>query len=159
VTELTTHGRIVAFALAVIAAMLGAGCAGSMPAATPAASDATASPTAAATQGLNGTYRYTLTQEDAEKAKDPEANIPGEYPQTITITLKDGELDGGCFGNAGGTYTVTGDRIAFYSREYDEGATVTFSRDGDGSLHFSPVPPFDHGVAFQCFSKPWTKIE
>jgi TRAP-type C4-dicarboxylate transport system substrate-binding protein len=57
---------------------------------------------------LNGTYRMVLTRADAEKVGDPEAE---EFPLVETITLKDGELEGGCFGAYGGTYWAEDDRM------------------------------------------------
>jgi hypothetical protein len=104
---------------------------------------------------LNGTYRWELTQRDADKVGDPETN----YPHVNTITLKDGRLEGGCFGVDGGTYSVQGDRITFHSIEFDDDSTVTFSRDEQGNLDLEPVPPMDPGGAFECFYKPWTKID
>ncbi len=141
------------WALAVTVALLGASCASGGD-----ASDTTAAPDAAAQSDtvtdLNGTYRWTLTQEDADKAGDLEEG----YPLTTTVTLEDGELEGGCFGAAGGTYKVDGDQIIFHSFEYDSDATVTFSVDDEGNLHLTPDPKMDPGDAFTCFSKPWTKI-
>jgi TRAP-type C4-dicarboxylate transport system substrate-binding protein len=104
--------------------------------------------------GLNGTYRYLLTKEDARKAGDPELDA---FPQVTTVKLRDGRVDGGCFGQ-GATYSVTGDRITFNSPESGYSTTFTFSVDGKGSLHLTPVPPMDKGDAFQCSYKPWTKI-
>jgi hypothetical protein len=104
---------------------------------------------------LNGTYRWVLTQADADKVGDPETN----YPHVNTISLKDGHLEGGCFGAKGGTYTVEDDRITFDSVEYDPNLIVTFSRDEKGNLDLEPVPPIDPGNAFECFYKPWTKID
>ena len=103
---------------------------------------------------LNGTYRWVLTQKDADKVGDLDTG----YPHVNTITLKDGRLEGGCFGVDGGTYSVQGDRITFHSFEFDDYATVTFSRDEKGNLHLEPVPPMDAGGAFECFYKPWIKI-
>ncbi len=103
---------------------------------------------------LNGTYRWVLTQKDADKVGDRDTG----YPHVNTITLKDGRLEGGCFGVDGGNYSVQGDRITFHSIEFGEDATVTFSRDEKGDLHLEPVPPMDPGGAFECFYKPWTKI-
>jgi hypothetical protein len=108
---------------------------------------------------LNGTYRYELTKEDARKAGDPEAEVEHAFPQVITVTLKDGQLDGGCFGSYGGTYWVKDDRITFDSVEYDPNVTVTFSVDHKGNLHLTPIPPIDPGAAFACFYRPWTKID
>jgi TRAP-type C4-dicarboxylate transport system substrate-binding protein len=105
---------------------------------------------------LNGTYRYEITLDEARKADmvDPEDT----YPNINTIALKDGALEGGCFGADGGTYSVEDDRITIYSVEYDVTSTVTFERDDQGSLHLTPVPPIDPGDAFQCYSQVWTKI-
>ena len=110
---------------------------------------------AKAPSDLNGTYRWVLTQKDADKVGDPET----DYPHVNTITLKDGHLEGGCFGAKGGRYTVEDDRITFDSAEYDENVTVTFAVDEEGNLHLTPVPPMDPGTAFECFYKPWTKID
>jgi TRAP-type transport system periplasmic protein len=104
---------------------------------------------------LNGTYRYMLTQADADKVGDTDTG----YPQVTTITLKHGRLEGGCFGADGGTYSVDGDRITFHSVEYGYDSTVTFSRDDQGNLDLTPVSPIDPGDAFTCFYKPWTKID
>ena len=103
---------------------------------------------------LNGTYRWVLTQKDADKVGDLDTG----YPHVNTITLKDGRLEGGCFGVDGGNYSVQADRITFHSIEFDDDATVTFSRDEKGNLHLEPVPPIEAGGAFECFYKPWTKI-
>ncbi|HEU4354907.1 MAG TPA: TRAP transporter substrate-binding protein DctP [Actinomycetota bacterium] len=103
---------------------------------------------------LNGTYRWVLTQDDADEVGDPET----DYPHINTITLKDGHLEDGCFGNQGGAYWVEGDRITFDSFEYDPNLTATFTRDDQGNLHLEPVLPIDPGAAFECFYKPWRKI-
>ena len=104
---------------------------------------------------LNGTYRWVLTQADAHKVGDRDTG----YPAVTTIRLEDGQLEGGCFGRDGGTYSVEGNRITFHSVEFDTDSTVTFSRDDKGNLNLSPVPPIDPGDAFTCFYKPWTKID
>ena len=101
---------------------------------------------------LNGTYRYVLTQADADKAGDTDTG----YPIVNTITLKDGTMKGGCFET--GTYAVVGKRITFHSNAYNTDSTVTMSRDGKGNLDLTPVPPMDQGDAFVCFSKTWKKI-
>ena len=101
---------------------------------------------------LNGTYRYVITQADADKAGDTDTG----YPAVITIKLKDGTMEGGCFG--GGTYSVDGKKITFHSGEYNTDSTVTMSRDDKGNLDLTPVPPTDEGDAFTCFSKTWKKI-
>jgi TRAP-type C4-dicarboxylate transport system substrate-binding protein len=109
----------------------------------------------AATDRLNGTYRYQLTQKDADAVGDTDTG----YPSVTTIRLRDGEFKGGCFGSIGGTYTVDDDRITFHSLLFDADFTVTFSVDDRGSLRLTPVPPMDAGDAFNCFYKPWQKID
>jgi len=124
-----------------------AGCTGTAPV-QPADSSGTAP------AGLNGTYRYLLTKEDARKVGDPEVD---QFPHVSTVKLRDGKVDGGCFGQ-GATYSVTGDRITFDTPEYGYSMAFTFSADGTGNLHLTPVPPMDKGDAFQCSYKAWTKI-
>ncbi len=124
-----------------------AGCTGKAPQ-QPAASAGTAP------AHLNGTYRYLLTKEDARKNGDPEVD---QFPKVNTVKLQDGQVDGGCFGQ-GATYSVDGDRIRYDAPEYGYSMTFTFSADGKGNLHLTPVPPMDKGDAFQCSYKPWTKI-
>jgi hypothetical protein len=124
-----------------------AGCTGKAPA-QPAEQSGTAP------ADLNGIYRYVLTKEDARKGG--EANLD-EFPNVTTVKLADGQVDGGCFGQ-GATYSVTGDRITFNSPEYGYSMTFTFTVDGKGDLHLTPVPPMDKGDAFQCSYKAWTKI-
>ena len=106
---------------------------------------------------LNGTYRWVLTQKDSDRV------LPGDtdtdYPHVNTITLKDGKLEGGCFGTRGGTYTIEDERVTFDSVEFDPNVTVKFAVDEEGNLHLTPVPPMDPGTAFECFYKPWTKID
>ena len=106
----------------------------------------------AAPAHLNGTYRYVITQADADAVGDPDTG----YPMVITITLKDGTMKGGCF--EAGTYSVDGKKITFHSSEYNTDATVTMSRDDEGNLDLTPVPPMEEGDAFTCFSKTWKKI-
>jgi len=124
-----------------------AGCTGTAPQ-QPAASAGTAP------ADLNGTYRYLLTKEDARKVGDPEVD---QFPHVNTVKLRDGKVDGGCFGQ-GATYSVTGDQITFDTPEYGYTMTFTFSVDGKGNLHLTPAPSMDKGDAFECSYKPWTKI-
>jgi hypothetical protein len=124
-----------------------AGCTGKAPQ-QPAASAGTAP------ADLNGTYRYLLTKEDARKAGDPELDA---FPQVTTVKLQDGRVEGGCFGQ-GATYSVAGDQITFDTPEYGYTMTFTFSVDGKGNLHLTPVPSMEKGDAFQCSYKPWTRI-
>jgi TRAP-type transport system periplasmic protein len=123
-----------------------AGCTGKAP-----HSEHGASP-GSAPRDLNGTYRYTITQADADAAGDTDTG----YPSVTTIKLMDGAMEGGCFES--GTYAVADGRITFHSDAYDTDSTATFTRDDKGTLTLTPVPPIDRGDAFVCFTKPWVKI-
>jgi TRAP-type C4-dicarboxylate transport system substrate-binding protein len=103
---------------------------------------------------LNGTYRYVLTKEDARKGGEPDLS---EYPSVVTATLKDGHMDKGP-GEPGTTYAVVGDRITFDVPAWGYSLTFTFTVDGKGNLHLTPVPPIDKGDQFVWSTKVWTKI-
>ncbi|MBA2631926.1 MAG: hypothetical protein H0U86_02800 [Chloroflexi bacterium] len=105
---------------------------------------------------LNGTYRYELTLDEATEADMVDAE--DAYPIVVTVTLADGDFEGGCFGAAGGTYKVDGDQVTFHSIEYDYDMTVTLSMDDEGNLNLTPDESMDGGDAFHCFSEEWTKI-
>jgi hypothetical protein len=80
-------------------------------------------------------------------------------PQVITFTLRDGHLEGGCFGAKGGTFTAEDDRITFDGVEHSPNVTVTFAVDDHGDYTSRPSLPWIPGGAFSCFYKPWTKID
>jgi TRAP-type transport system periplasmic protein len=104
---------------------------------------------------LNGTYRYELTREAAQKAGDPELSA---YPHTNTYILKDGHFDAS--GGFTGSYSVDGNRITFAPTEFDYTTTFTFTVDDEGNLNLDPVPPMDPGDAFESGSHTvWTKID
>jgi len=105
---------------------------------------------------LNGTYRWVITLDEARKAGDVDPD--DTYPAVSTVILEDGDLEGGCFGSDGGTYSVEGDRITFYSVEYGYEMTATLTRDDQGNLHLTPHPMTEPGDAFACFSQVWVKI-
>jgi hypothetical protein len=125
-----------------------AGCDGK----APAQADAKA---ATASAELNGTYRYTLTKEDARRFNDEEIDL---FPHTITVKLQDGKVAGGCFGEDA-TYSFTGNQINFHP-EWDPSTTLsfTFTVDGKGNLHLTPVQPMDNGDWLECGYRPWIKI-
>jgi TRAP-type C4-dicarboxylate transport system substrate-binding protein len=103
---------------------------------------------------LNGTYRYLLTRDDARKGGETDLS---EYPSVVTATLKDGHMDKGP-GEPGTTYAVEGNRITFDVPAWGYSLTFTFSVDGKGNLHLTPVPPIDKGDQFVWSTKVWTKI-
>ena len=125
-----------------------AGCAGKAPAQADVKS-------ATASAELNGTYRYTLTKEDARRFNDEEIDL---FPHTNTVKLQDGKVAGGCFGEDA-KYSFTGNQINF-NPEWDPSTTLsfTFIVDGKGNLHLTPVQPMDNGDWLECGYRPWIKI-
>jgi TRAP-type transport system periplasmic protein len=115
---------------------------------------------------LNGTYRWTMTKQDAlaSPTEDKSPEHLAIFPLIFTATLKDGtwtlrhtggevEID-----SPGDSYAVHGSRIAFnWSRV---GITLTFAymRDDAGNLHLKPIPPMDPGDVFVWTTHPWMKI-
>jgi len=104
---------------------------------------------------LNGVYRWTITKEEARKGGEPDWEEG--FPMVATAILKDGHMDKGP-GGPGTTYSVAGDRITFDVPDFGYSLTFTFSVDGKGNLHLTPVPPMDKGDQFVWSRKVWTKI-
>jgi TRAP-type transport system periplasmic protein len=103
---------------------------------------------------LNGTYRYTLTKEDARRAGEPDLS---EYPRINTWILKYGRFD--ATGGFTGNYSVDGNRITFDPIDEDLTTTFTFTVDNEGNLNLDPVLPVDPGDAFEMGAHTvWTKI-
>jgi TRAP-type C4-dicarboxylate transport system substrate-binding protein len=125
-----------------------AGCTGKAPAQS-------TNPSGLTPASLNGTYRYELTKEDARKFNDPEIDA---FPHVNTVKLLDGQVDGGCFGHQGATYSVTGNRIAFVVPEDGVTLTFTFTVDAKHNLHLRPVEPMNPGDVLECSYEPWIKI-
>jgi TRAP-type C4-dicarboxylate transport system substrate-binding protein len=107
---------------------------------------------------LDGTYRYRLTREGAIRVGgDPNDPVVGGY---FTVTLRGGKylMEGSNGPEAdGGTFTVTGDRIAFRT-PHGYTNTFTFKRRGDGTLDLEPVLPMDIGDRVVTASQPWRRI-
>jgi TRAP-type transport system periplasmic protein len=106
---------------------------------------------------LNGTYRYTLTEQDARKAGEPDLSL---YPHTNTYVLKDGHFD--ATGGFTGSYSVDGNRITFRPTDLgiDYTVTFTFTVDNEGNIDLDPVAGTHPGDAFEAGSHTvWTKID
>jgi Bacterial extracellular solute-binding protein, family 7 len=94
-----------------------------------------------ATAALNGTYRWTITNE------------------VFTVSLDDGtwtwpdECDtDDC------TFVVDGDRIVFDWPRNGAVLEFTFTKDADGTLHLQPAVPMNSGDVFVWSTKAWEKI-
>lgn len=135
-----------------------AGCAGKAP--------TQASPVdGEATSVLNGTYRWTVSEEDAlaNHWVDHSAEYLSTFPWTFTMTMQDGiwnlahtehsepQTDG-----ENQTYSVEGDRITFSWGQ--NLLTFTFSPDEAGNLNLEPVEPMNAGDRFVWATEDWIRI-
>jgi TRAP-type C4-dicarboxylate transport system substrate-binding protein len=119
-----------------------------------------AAPQAPAASDLNGTYRWTITKQDAlaNKLKDQ-----SPFPVTSTMKLKDGTWiltdreNGQLHIDGQGTYAFKGNRILFRWPP-GPGISFTFSVDDKGNLHLTPIPPMAVDDQFVWSTKPWIKI-
>jgi TRAP-type transport system periplasmic protein len=135
-----------------------AGCTGVAPAAPAAAQQQ-------ATGDLNGTYRWTITKQDAvaNKTEDKSSEHLATFPWIFTMTLDNGKWTlshreaGQPYTDGADTYTLKGDQLAF---TWDGNVlTFTVAVDGKGNLHLRPVQPMDAGDQFVWATHPWTKID
>jgi hypothetical protein len=117
---------------------------------------------------LNGTYRWTLTEEEAEASNIPEIlSFVDTFPDVMTITLNDGrwtisarwddgesvECEEDC------TFTVSEDRITFLRGELTA-VDATFTSDEHGNLQLQPASASnDPAEEFVMTTKPWEKID
>ena len=130
-----------------------------------AATVATATPSSvtAATLKLNGTYRWTLTKEDAlahGTAGDKTAEGLVNYPYTITVRLEQNKWLMTETGHRTPVtvHSVAADKIAFSWPRVGSVITVGFSVDSKGNLRLTPVPLMDDGDRFVWTTKVCTKI-
>jgi TRAP-type C4-dicarboxylate transport system substrate-binding protein len=112
---------------------------------------------------LNGTYQWTLTDDEALEHGTPGDKTPAAlerlYPTTFTAVLDNGHwslAQTAGPGVDGGTYEEFRDRIVF---TWDAGLELTFTYnvDDDGNLTLSPVQPMPDGDAFVWSTKTWIK--
>jgi TRAP-type C4-dicarboxylate transport system substrate-binding protein len=124
-------------------------------------------PSAPVATSLDGTYRWTITKEDALAHGTMNESKPetlATFPWVFTVTLKDGTMhttqrdSDGDHDLGVATYTVKGDQSTV-TLEDGSTSTVTFSVDDDGTLHLVPVGPWDPGDVFVTTTKPWDKID
>jgi TRAP-type transport system periplasmic protein len=137
-----------------------AGCTGVAPAAPAAAQQQTPG-------DLNGTYRWTITKQDAfaSKTEDKSPEHLATFPWMFTMTLDNGTWTlshreaGQVFTDGADTYTFEGDRLSFTWPQEGTVLTFTFSVDDKGNLHLRPVEPMNAGDQFVWATHPWTKID
>ncbi len=116
---------------------------------------------------LDGTYRWTITSEDALANGTPgdrnSANL-ATFPWIFTFTMNDGTMElkhrdsEGDWVDGRGTYSVDGDRITLNWQGALAPQAFDLSVDDDGTLHLRPVLPMDPGDQFVMTTNPWAKI-
>ena len=115
---------------------------------------------------LNGTYRWTITEEDAlvSPTEDKSPEHLATFPWVFTVTILDGtwtmsrrDGDGDFVEATNEEISVSEDRITFQWGGSE--LTFTFSLDDEGNLRIVPVEPMNAGDQFVWATHPWTKIE
>ena len=116
---------------------------------------------------LDGTYRWTITSDDALAHGTPGDETPenlATLPWVFTITMNNGTVQlkhhdaQGDQNDGDGRYTVDGDRIVFAWHFAAATETFTYSVDDNGTLHLDPQLPMDSGDQFVMTTNPWEKI-
>jgi TRAP-type C4-dicarboxylate transport system substrate-binding protein len=145
-----------------------AGCTG--PAPVGPTESASADPAGGDAAALDGTYRWTLTKEDAlahgEPSDQTEEGLAG-YPTVFTMTLDDGvwalhavrpsAAEVSC-NTDDCTFVVDGNRITFNWPHEGLVFEFTFTTDDDGTLHLRPAGRMATGDAFVWSTRPWERI-
>jgi TRAP-type C4-dicarboxylate transport system substrate-binding protein len=116
---------------------------------------------------LNGTYRWTLTEDDA-LTSSPDPLSPEDlatFPGIFTVTLDDGiwtmrhdDREGSwvdCEGHC--TYTIADDSLTFSWNGVE--FTFTFTVDDNGSLQLEPTESVGRGEVFVWTTNPWERID
>lgn len=123
-----------------------------------------------ASNAIDGTYRYTLTREDAEAGPPAYRNPPRLrwFPWTNTITLDDGvyqlswrtAVDSGT--DLAGEFTVDADLLKIDGFD-DAGRPfhwdLTFDVTADGDLVLTPSPDMHEDDVFVFTTHPWERID
>jgi hypothetical protein len=128
----------------------------------------TAPSISAATLKLNGTYRWTLTKQDALAHGAPvdktAAGLAG-YPSTVMMQLDQDKCVISSIDAGGGTYIddgfyrVDGDTIVLNWPREAGVDTLRFTADPKGNLHMTYVgPEVVPGGVFVLTLKTWTKV-
>jgi hypothetical protein len=111
----------------------------------------------------DGVYRWTITKDDALAHGTPGDKSPAglaRFPQTFTATLEAGHfhmIESGSSDVEDGPFEASSGRLLLGDRA--NGLTTTVTRDPDGTLHLTPVPPIlDVGAVFVLTTKPWVPV-
>jgi hypothetical protein len=123
----------------------------------------TASTATAVDTEYDGTYTWTITREDALAYGTPSDKTPESlalYPNTFTATLKDGQFtlrEASSGDEESDRYEASPGRLILDPT--GSGLTAAVTRDPDGTLHLTAVPPIlDAGGVFILTTKPWVPV-
>ena len=109
---------------------------------------------------VNGTYHWRVTEERGRAAARAVGGTLDEQDVGALgkMTLRDGKWLMGDTDpeHYSGTYAIAGDRLVF---EWGERTlTFEFTRDGDGTIKLTPLPPMDGGDAVIWTGGPWQRV-
>lgn len=114
---------------------------------------------------VNGTYRFSLTKDDARAhGTESDRNPAGleRYPACFSVTLRDGKwLMNSCTGasdTSTGSYALAGDQITFDWPDVGSRLSFTLSIIHDRSLRLEAVLPMEEGDQFVWSTEPWRRI-
>jgi hypothetical protein len=119
---------------------------------------------------LNATYRWTLTEDDAQRVAESIASIGEQlatFPWVFTMTLQDGtwtmrhDESGDAWVDCDTddcTYAVDGDHIVFVWGPEGIALEFTFTVDDDGTVHLDPLDGVSADDGFVWSSQPWEPI-
>jgi TRAP-type C4-dicarboxylate transport system substrate-binding protein len=111
---------------------------------------------------LNGTYRWTLTADDAIEHDQSEELVEelATSPWIFTVGLDDGiwTMAGEC-DTPDCTYAVYANTIVFDWHKTGSVLEFTFTTDADGTLHLHPTGGMNPGDQFVWTTKPWEKLD
>ena len=109
---------------------------------------------------LDGTYTWTITEDDALAHGTPDDRTPeglSFFPNTFTVTIDHGTWsmsETSTTDTGHGTVEATADHAVFH---WDlDTFTFDIARDADGTLHLTPVEGLHPGDVFIWTTEPWT---
>lgn len=143
-------------------------CTGPADTGSTAADDTTPPGDAPNVAAINGTYRWTLTEEDARATGNDQfltADWLSWYPMVSTMTLADGTWEMVTRGGDGaedivgpGTYEVDDNQLIL-DIPGDLPHAFTYSFDGDGNIDVEPVMLMADDSQFAFATRPWERID
>jgi len=111
----------------------------------------------------DGVYTWTITKEDALAHGTPSDQTPeglAVFPNTFTATLKNGRVhitETSTRDVEDDPYEASPGHLLL--GDHTTGLSATVTRDPDGTLHLTAVPPIlDAGGVFICTTEPWVPV-